>query len=612
MLGIGECKSCLVQFYLSPLGCPEKKFLITGYTVKNLLSGTPIIDWEKESHKYPHLKKGNPAKSEPGDKIGVLLGTDYSKIQCSDAKLVAGLKDPCAERTELGWVFSGRVKNVQVPNRKQGVIGMSVINHVVLSTFGDDLNETDTTLSSSGDEPKHNCYQDIEPETLNEIVSHLRSDELLDEISEKGRDTALLSYLHMKGRHYSKETVLFNDESYLDLGKRVEQLWELEHLGLKELVPRFSNSIKANPFESWTDAERALDEKLRVIYLPEKKQYQVSVPWKNGRPSFTSNRFEVIGRQRRCEQNLVKSGVPLEEVQKIIDGYLEKGYIRKLSKAEENDYDAFYLPWFPVVDRNRDSTPVRLVFDAAAKDKTGKSLNSEIELTPNRLQDLFKIELRLRKYQWVVTSDVSEMFLKCALDPLDRRYHRFIFNGETYEWLVMLFGNLSSPNASQKVLDLNCQMHGADKPEAVESVRNSCYMDDVGDTREKEERAWQLVQELVALLQMCGMPVRKFYTNSPLVISRIDPELLAKQITFNETNNVVYENGKVLGMQYDAEKDCLCYVSKFKDMDDFISWKSRGNETNSVKVKICTCLQKKLGKLAHMPLPEKSSEDNEQ
>ncbi len=36
------------------------------------------------------------------------------------------------------------------------------------------------------------------------------------------------------------------------------------------------------------------------------------------------------------------------------------------------------------------------------------------------------------------------------------------------------------------------------------------------------------------------------------------------------------------------------------------------NETNSVKVKICTCLQKKLGKLAHMPLQEKSSEDNEQ
>ena len=228
------------------------------------------------------------------------------------------------------------------------------------------------------------------------------------------------------------------------------------------------------------------------------------------------------------------------------------------------------MPWFPVIDRSRDSTPVRLVFDAAARDKSGKSLNSEIELTPNRLQDLLKIWMRLRKFQWVVTSDVSEMFLKCILDPADRRYHHFVFNGEDYEWMVTMFGNLSSPNGSQKVLDINCKMHGKDKPEAVVSVRHSCYMDDVGDTRDEEKEAWQLAKELIQLLPMCGMPVRKFYTNSPLVLSKIDPELLAKQIRFNKTNDVIYENGKVLGMQYDAtENDCLVFTSKFQRMISF-------------------------------------------
>jgi hypothetical protein len=72
-----------------------------------------------------------------------------------------------------------------------------------------------------------------------------------------------------------------------------------------------------------------------------------------------------------------------------------------------------------------------------------KSLNSEIELKPNRLQDLFKLLLRMRKYKNVVLSDISEMFLKVILDPADRRYHRFHFNGEEYEWLNILFGNLS-------------------------------------------------------------------------------------------------------------------------------------------------------------------------
>ena len=82
---------------------------------------------------------------------------------------------------------------------------------------------------------------------MSETVSFLREDVLLENITEKNLNDTLLTYLRMKGPHYSKETVLFNDESYIDLGKRVQQLWELEHLGLKELIPRFSNSIKENP-----------------------------------------------------------------------------------------------------------------------------------------------------------------------------------------------------------------------------------------------------------------------------------------------------------------------------------------------------------------------------
>ena len=578
LLSDNSYQSAQVQLYISPFGS-GKKYPILAYTVKNLLSKVPIVDWEKESHRYPYLKKGNPVKMEPGDKFGILLGTDHGELQLSDAKILGQPGEPFGERTELGWAFSGPLKNVQFPNRKLGVIGLSTVtNQVILSTNDNSWHNDLRTDERDTLQPVE--YQEVEEDSMSETVSFLREDVLLENITEKNLNDTLLTYLRMKGPHYSKETVLFNDESYIDLGKRVQQLWELEHLGLKELIPRFSNSIKENPMSRWTEAERASDDKLKVIYLPEKKQFQVSIPWINHRPSFTTNRFQVICRQRRCEQHLVTNGVPLEEVQKIFDGYLEKGYIRKLLPEEYFDFDAFYLPWFPVIDRTRDSTPVRLVFDAAAKDKTGRSLNSEIELTPNRLQDLIKIWLRLRKFQWVVTSDVSEMFLKCILDPSDRRYHRFTFNGEDYEWQVTLFGNLSSPNGSQKVLDMNCQMHGKDKPEAVESISNSCYMDDVADTREDEEKAWQLVKELTELLPMCGMPVRKFYTNSPLVLSRINPELLAKQISFNETNDVIYENGKVLGMQYDAtENDCLVFVSKFTCMDDLISWKNRGTET---------------------------------
>ena len=166
-------------------------------------------------------------------------------------------------------------------------------------------------------------------------------------------------------------------------------------------------------------------------------------------------------------------------------------------------------------------------------------------------------------------SDISEMFLKVRLDPKDRRYHRFTFNGDDYEWLVMLFGNRSSPDGSQMVIQENCRLHGADLPEAVETVNQSCYMDDGADSRETEEIALKLALQLIELFKHCGMPVHKFFSNSKLVCETLDKNVLAKQITFNDESDAVWESGKVLGMAYSVEEgDVFTYASKFRKVSD--------------------------------------------
>jgi hypothetical protein len=166
------------------------------------------------------------------------------------------------------------------------------------------------------------------------------------------------------------------------------------------------------------------------------------------------------------------------------------------------------------------------------------------------------------------------MFLKILLDPADRRYHRFHFNKEEYEWLVILFGNLASPNGSQKVIQLNCDINGQDLLEALESIRNSLYMDDVADSRPEQEQALLLVQQLIVLFQACGMTVQKFYSNSELVCQNTDQTLLAKQIHFEgASHDVVYRVGRVLGMSYTVPEDCLTYAGKFKDVRNWVKGK---------------------------------------
>ena len=360
-----------------------------------------------------------------------------------------------------------------------------------------------------------------------------------------------------------------------ELHNLVARNWELEAIGLVERIPPFSGDQKEKPTKHWSKAEIESDNKLKVEYLAERKQFQMSIPWKKTRPDLPNNRFSVKQRQDRVFARYSEAEKAL--IINTFNGYLEKGYVRKLSPEEQYETDAFYLPFFCVLNEKSETTPVRVVWDCAAKfDHRGtkKSLNSEIELTPNRLQDLFKLLLRMRKYKNVVLSDISEMFLKVVLDPADRRYHRFHFNGEEYEWLVILFGNLSSPNGSQKVIQLNCNLNGEGLDEALESVRNACYMDDVADSRPDEKQALELAQQLIRLFEQCGMKVQKFYSNSELVCKNLDQDLLAKAITFDEaTHDVIYNVGRVLGMSYSVPDDCLTYAGKFRDVKEWVKGK---------------------------------------
>lgn len=52
------------------------------------------------------------------------------------------------------------------------------------------------------------------------------------------------------------------------------------------------------------------------------------------RPRFPKNRQEVESRIRSSERNLKKKGFVEKEFQKVIDTYLEKGYLCQLPESE--------------------------------------------------------------------------------------------------------------------------------------------------------------------------------------------------------------------------------------------------------------------------------------
>jgi hypothetical protein len=344
--------------------------------------------------------------------------------------------------------------------------------------------------------------------------------------------------------------------------------FDLEQFGLQEREKPYSKGFNGGPKDPalWSPAEKRADNSMKVKYMD--NYFQVNIPWLSTHEANLCGNFNMVKLRQDNTHNqraLDKKGITIEEIEAILAGYVTKGYIEEVPKKEQGR--GWYLPFFEVVNREK-STPIRLVFDAKAS--YGKvSLNNQIKNTPNRLNDLVLTLMRLRRYEFAVTGDISEMFLRIRVAPEDKQFHRFYHNGKHYQWTRILFGNKSSPNASQKVLTTVGELFGEQYPNAKDTVDNSCYMDDCVDSRATESELQQLVTELPAMLLKADMKLCKFYTNSKLVASEIPRDLVAKEVRF-EDKDPFFESNKVLGMVWDAQSDNLTFKTKYTS---FKEWK---------------------------------------
>ena len=91
---------------LSPLNS-DVQYPVKAFTVKNLISGTPVIDWKAVSEDYPHLRETKISAPKDEDRVHILLGTDFAHLNGTLKGLIGQDFEPIAELTKLGWAFSG-------------------------------------------------------------------------------------------------------------------------------------------------------------------------------------------------------------------------------------------------------------------------------------------------------------------------------------------------------------------------------------------------------------------------------------------------------------------------------------------------------------------------
>ena len=288
------------------------------------------------------------------------------------------------------------------------------------------------------------------------------------------------------------------------LDEQLRRMWEIDSLGVRNSDDNQLNQEEILAMSKVEKSRRWIGER-----------YEVAIPWKEEFPSLPDNREEAERRLFSLEKNLIKKPEVARRYKEAMNANVEKGYVRKLEPNEGEDGPSWYLPHFPVIREDRETTKVRIVFDSAARCK-GISLNDVMLTGPKLQRDVLEILLRFRLRPVALVADIKEMFSQVVLAEKDRKYHRLLWRDldptkpvDVYEAVRLTFGDRASPYLAQFVLRSHALDSKESYPAASMVLLRDTYMDDILHSEETVQDAVLIREDLTKVLGGAGFRAQK-------------------------------------------------------------------------------------------------------
>lgn len=189
-----------------------------------------------------------------------------------------------------------------------------------------------------------------------------------------------------------------------------------------------------------------------------------------------------------------------------------------------------YLPHHAVIRQDKETTKLRIVYDASAK-SNGPSLNDCLYTGPKFDQKIMDILLRFRTHRVALTGDIEKAFLMVSIADKDRDVLRFLWIDDVTKdqpeisilrFTRVVFGISSSPFLLNATIRHHVEKFSSSHPELVQILLQSTYVDDIVFGSSCEDQAYQLYVDSKNILGQGGFNLRKFITNSQSLQKKID------------------------------------------------------------------------------------------
>ena len=332
-----------------------------------------------------------------------------------------------------------------------------------------------------------------------------------------------------------------------------EKLCSLDVLGLKDADDENQSSI----FEEFNDQ---LERKVEGFY-------ETGLMWKSGETELPNNRLGSLARLGKLVQKLERDPELFSAYDKIMKDQEAEGIIEEANG--EGQGKVFYLPHRPVIREKAETTKIRIVYDASARENNEASSLNECLETGSPLQNMiWDIMTRNRLRPITVAGDLKQAFLQIRIRESDRDALRFHWLKDkdkgkigTYRFTRVIFGLNQSPFLLGGTIEHHLRNEEKINSKAVEEIRKSIYVDDVilsGDTLTEVKI---LTMETVKIFERAGFQLHKWHSNvkeleedqqNENVLSKADDESYAKQ----QLGDKKYE-AKLLGLKWDKYRDTL-------------------------------------------------------
>lgn len=347
-------------------------------------------------------------------------------------------------------------------------------------------------------------------------------------------------------RHVTSLHVQHKEDDLLKL------FWEVEN---EPNMIQKTQSEEERRCEEFYEATTVRDESGRyVVRLPFKKEIPEC---QNGKlMKIAAKRFELL------EKRLAKNNKLREEYHKVINEYIQLNHMVEVDCTDINNPKAVYLPHHAVTREDKDTTKLRVVFDASCKGINNVSLNDDLLIGPKLQQDLRHLLMRWRVHKICITADIIKMYRMVCVAEQDTNYQRILWRFKEnepvkhFKLLRLTFGTACAPYLAVKSLQKLADDERFEYPVAAKITMNDYYMDDLMTGCETENEAISIYNEMNKLMNLGGFDLQKWSSNNENVLKyigehkRIDHELPLK------LNNLV----KVLGVIWNRLTDNFEYT----------------------------------------------------